>query len=599
VKAENSYKHLIFLFSFFILSFSLFPAPASAWIVPEFEPVWEEGKNLLPKHPRTGAVWTEPATGMELVYVPGGCYWMGQMEKEKSDLIKEVGQEKYDQLYTDEQPLHEVCVDGFWLDSKEVTVGSFRKFVQATGYQTDAEENRGDNKGCHALKDYKWGWQEGYFWDKPGFGQEESFPAACVSWNDTREYIKWLNGVSGKSYRLPTEAEWEYAAGGGTKTSRYWEDGVADQACGYANVADKGHGWTGFPCDDGYEFSSPVGSYKPNGYGLSDMLGNVWEWCGDWYASDYYGKSPRQNPQGPATGLSRVYRGGGWIGSSPGNVRAAYRYRNTPDYRGPNVGFRLLLPANREERENDLAAFEAKLKAGEDAMNSQRMTDAVRELEAAAELLPDRREPLFLLARIHASQKNVGETMNAIGRLGKTGAFDFKKAFGFYDFSWLLKNAEFNKYILENFGLNGWDEIHGVVQASDISGSYRADWHDSEEFKSSVDIPRMFGANVEIEQDGENVKITMVESDWYAPDLLFQGKRIGNKLAGISYTYTIGTGACKGGGPYKKRETSGTINETGTKVSLDYEGAIFVKGIFLNSCAKEFSKANIIWERGN
>jgi formylglycine-generating enzyme required for sulfatase activity len=332
---------------FWVLPALFLPNPALAWFVPEFEPVWDEGKNLLPKHPRAGAVWTEPATGLELVYVPGGCYQMGQTEEEKRALLKEVGQEKYDQFYTDEQPAHEVCVDGFWLGAKEVTVGSFRKFVQATSYKTDAEENRGGNKGCWARKDNKWGWQEGYFWNKPGFGQEESFPAACVSWNDGREYVKWLNGGSGKAYRLPTEAEWEYAARGGTETSRYWGDGVDGQACGYANVADKGHGWAGFPCDDGYEFSSPVGSYKPNGYGLYDMLGNVGEWCGDWYASDYYGKSTRQNPQGPSSDSVRVYRGGSWS-SNPGGFRAASRLRDTPVNRNANVGFRLALPGQQQ-----------------------------------------------------------------------------------------------------------------------------------------------------------------------------------------------------------------------------------------------------------
>jgi formylglycine-generating enzyme required for sulfatase activity len=349
VKRKNHHKYLIFLISFLILNFSLFPAPAHAWFVPEFEPVWEEGKNLLPKHPQGGAVWTEPTTGMELVYVPGGCYQMGQTAQEKDDLIKEVGQEEYDKYYAREQPRHEVCVDGFWLGSKEVTVGSFRKFVAATGYKTDAEENRGNAKGCWALKDNKWGWQEGYSWSNPGFSQEESFPAACVSWNDTREYVKWLNGISGKAYRLPTEAEWEYAARGGTKTSRYWKDGVDDQACGYANVADKGHGWgePNFPCDDGYKYASPVGSYKPNGYGLYDMLGNVWEWCGDWYAGDYYGKSPRQNPQGPSTGSDRVVRGGSW-NYDPAYVRAAGRGRNSPDDRIDYLGFRLVFPVGQQ-----------------------------------------------------------------------------------------------------------------------------------------------------------------------------------------------------------------------------------------------------------
>jgi formylglycine-generating enzyme required for sulfatase activity len=352
VKRKNNHKYLIFQVSFLILNFSLFPAPAHAWFVPEFEPVWEEGKNLLPKHPRGGAVWTEPTTGMELVYVPGGCYQMGQTAQEKSELIKEFGQEEYDKYYAREQPRHEVCVDGFWLGAKEVTVGSFRKFVAATGYKTDAEENRGNAKGCWAWKDDKWDWREGYSWDKPGFAQQEDYPVACVSWNDAQEYIKWLDGISGKAYRLPSEAEWEYAARGGTATARYWGDDP-DEACGYANVADltkspTGSGWTRkHNCNDGYFFASPVGSYKPNGYGLYDMLGNVWEWCGDRYAGDYYGKSPRQNPQGPSTGSSRVNRGGSW-NLNPAFVRAANRSRLTPGNRDDLLGFRLVFPVGQQ-----------------------------------------------------------------------------------------------------------------------------------------------------------------------------------------------------------------------------------------------------------
>ncbi|MDT8288054.1 MAG: formylglycine-generating enzyme family protein, partial [Elusimicrobiales bacterium] len=233
----------------------------------------------------------------------------------------------------DEGPVHEVCVDGFAIGKYEVTVGEFRRFVESSGYQTEAEQ--GD--GCYVAENGKWKKKKGKSWRDPNFSQGDKEPAVCLSWNDSQAYIEWLNRQSGKRYRLPTEAEWEYAARGGTSTARYW-GGNPDQACGYANVHDQtskrvnGFGWENHNCDDGYAATSPVGSFKPNGFGLYDMLGNVWEWNQDWFGSGYYGSSPRNNPTGPSSGSGRVLRGGSW-GSNPRYARAAYRDRNTPGNR--------------------------------------------------------------------------------------------------------------------------------------------------------------------------------------------------------------------------------------------------------------------------
>ena len=131
---------------------------------------------------------------------------------------------------------HRVCVkEDFDLGRREVTAAAFRAFVEANGYRTEAE--RGN--GCYVW-DGKWKQNADKSWRSPGFGPQETHPVVCVSWNDAQAYIAWLNGRTAGGYRLPTEGEWEYAAGGGTQASRYWRDDLAhDQACGYANVANE------------------------------------------------------------------------------------------------------------------------------------------------------------------------------------------------------------------------------------------------------------------------------------------------------------------------------------------------------------------------
>ena len=292
--------------------------------------------------PKAGDTYTDPTTGMEFVYVKGGSFYMGQTRKEKKQIIAEAGEKIYNKYFSSELPRHQVRVDGFWMGRYEVTVGQWRKFIRATGYRTDAEKNTGKS-GCFSFKENKWDWIAGRYWDDPGFTQSSSRPVACVSYNDVAAYIDWLNKkTTSREYRLPTEAEWEYAARGGTRTIRFWGDDTDSSACRYANVADKGHGWRNpFPCVDGYKWAAPVGSFQPNSYGLYDMLGNVWEWCSDWYDEDYYKSSPRSNPQGPSSGSNRVVRGGSWF-VGPWHVRAANRLRVGPATRIGDLGFRLV-----------------------------------------------------------------------------------------------------------------------------------------------------------------------------------------------------------------------------------------------------------------
>jgi formylglycine-generating enzyme required for sulfatase activity len=236
-----------------------------------------------------------------------------------------------------EGPAHEVEVNPFWMDEREVTVAEFARFVAATGYRTEAE--RFGWSGVFDVKTGEWAKTEGANWRHPEGPHSEAKtdePVCHVSWHDAAAYATW----AGK--RLPTEAEWEYAARGGLAGKTYaWGDELRPGGRPVANW------WQGhFPDqdtgEDGFKGRAPVGSFPPNGYGLYDVAGNVWEWCADWYADDYYLASPRENPPGAATGAERVLRGGSWMCSENycSNYRVAARSHAAPDTGLNNLGFR-------------------------------------------------------------------------------------------------------------------------------------------------------------------------------------------------------------------------------------------------------------------
>ncbi len=214
-----------------------------------------------------------------MVLVPGGIYTMGSVDGDP-----------------DEKPVHEVYVDRFYIDVQEVTIRQYKKFMDATGHT------------------------------KPDFWQPEldrsNDPVAGVSWKDAGAYASW----AGK--RLPTEAEWEYAARGGKIQGKYpWGD-TPDTS--YANFNSFG--------------ITPVRSFKPNGFGIYDMVGNVWEWCSDWYDPEYYNASSMKNPAGPVSGVYKVIRGGAWY-CDKDEVRVANRFFALPEATSYNTGFRCVLSA--------------------------------------------------------------------------------------------------------------------------------------------------------------------------------------------------------------------------------------------------------------
>lgn len=300
--------------------------------------------------------------GMKLVSIPAGEFQMGA-EEDRADTLNYF---KYcdPKWFDGELPRHKVKITkAFYMGQYEVTLGQFLKFYHAAKYKTEIE------------RDGKPSW--GY--DKEGNGPVESnlyrpwapvawkiemdHPVIYVSWNDATAFCKWLSKEEGKKYRLPTEAEWEYACRAGT-SKRYHFGDDPEELVRFANAADQDSraGSTkttiaSFDKDgkktdvnipfpfisrrDGYRWTAPVGKFRANAFGLYDMHGNVWEWCSDWYDEKYYENSPVDDPQGPTAGSSRVVRGGGF-GNRPVGLRCAGRGFDVPARRGYYSGFRVV-----------------------------------------------------------------------------------------------------------------------------------------------------------------------------------------------------------------------------------------------------------------
>jgi formylglycine-generating enzyme required for sulfatase activity len=239
--------------------------------------------------PKAVEIFSDSVTGIEFVFVKGGCFEMGDKSGDGNN---------------DEKPAHEVCVDSFWMGKYEVTQGQWEKIMGSNPSYYKAYQN-GSN-----------------------------YPIESVRWNDVQDFIQSLNQRTGRRYRLPTEAEWEYAARNGGKRAKWAGTNSENELREYAwyrkNSADR---------------TQLVGQKKPNGLGLYDMSGNVWEWCQDWYDWDYYKNSPRNNPKGPSHGREKLLRGGSWRNASK-DIRTSARIGLDLTVRNYHSGFRLVLSSD-------------------------------------------------------------------------------------------------------------------------------------------------------------------------------------------------------------------------------------------------------------
>jgi formylglycine-generating enzyme required for sulfatase activity len=242
----------------------------------------------------------------EMVYLPSGSFKMGDIQGKGWDR---------------EKPVHEVTLEAFAIGRNPVTVDEFRRFVDVTEYQTEAEQQ----DGAYVFDGKNWGQKSDASWRNPYMSQDDDHPVVCISWNDAAAYCEWLSEQTGAHYRLLTEAEWEYACRASSATRYSFGDDeqlLGDYAWYSKNAENKTH---------------PVGEKLPNDWQLYDMHGNVWEWVQDWFGG--YSKAPQHNPSGPETGSYRVFRGGGWHGDAE-DCRSAFRGRNEPGRRD-YLGFRL------------------------------------------------------------------------------------------------------------------------------------------------------------------------------------------------------------------------------------------------------------------
>ncbi|KRB83865.1 formylglycine-generating enzyme family protein [Noviherbaspirillum sp. Root189] len=299
----------------------------------------------------------ENSLGMTFVLIPAGEFMMGSDESPESlaRSYPQYDQKRFKDL-SDEAPVHKVRItQGFYLGQYEVTVRQFRRFVEQSGYVPESEADGTGGYGYNA--DYDPGRTvrgdafEGrdpkYSWRNPGFAQSDDHPVVNVSWNDAVAMSKWLSEKEGVPYRLPTEAEWEYAARAGT-TTRYHSGDAPQSLPKAANIFDADavqfwNKWKSYALaePDGYPFTAPAGSFMPNAFGIYDMHGNAWEWTADWYDESYYAISPVDDPKGPPTGSVRVRRGGSWH-TWPLYARSSYRNWNSQSTRYTLVGMRLV-----------------------------------------------------------------------------------------------------------------------------------------------------------------------------------------------------------------------------------------------------------------
>jgi sulfatase modifying factor 1 len=292
--------------------------------------------------------------GISFVRIPAGGFSMGSDESVEALAAAYPGLERsrFEGL-SDEAPVH--ITQAFEMSRHEITVGQFRTFLQRSGHVPESVADGTGGYGYNPTYDPATSSRgdafEGrlprYSWQNPGFAQGDDHPVVNVTWNDAVALARWLSQHEGRTYRLPTEAEWEYACrAGGKARYQHGNDPAGLIRVGNTFDEDSAVNWPAWrdravPGRDGHAFTAPVGSFAPNAFGLFDLHGNVWEWVSDWYGEDYYARSPQDDPTGPVDGGVKVRRGGSWH-SWPLYTRCSFRNWNSMQTRYTLVGIRLV-----------------------------------------------------------------------------------------------------------------------------------------------------------------------------------------------------------------------------------------------------------------
>ena len=270
--------------------------------------------------------------GMKLVLVPPGEFLMGSTPEEAARVATRMKTTTgwYANSPASEAPARRTRITkAFYLSAHEATVGQFRRFVEVTGYKTEAEQ---DGKGGDGKLNGKWTTKPEFNWRDMGYERADDFPVVNVTWADATAFCAWLSRRENRAYRLPTEAEWEYACRAGTSTRSYWGDDESKR---------NEYAWTGANSGGG---PHPVGKLKSNAWGFHDMMGNVYEYCSDYFVVKPYDPAQPVDPKGPAEGKEWVVRSVSW-GTDPQHARSAFRGGAGPGHRNMRDGFRVACDA--------------------------------------------------------------------------------------------------------------------------------------------------------------------------------------------------------------------------------------------------------------
>lgn len=272
----------------------------------------------------------------EMVIVPSGSVYIGSYEEE-------IGRKKGER-----NRVKATIANSFAMAKNEVTLAQYRIFMEETKYKSNQAFYKGEPLvGCNYFDGKSYGYVAEHNWKNPGYPQRDTDPVVCVSWTDAYAYAKWLSKKTGRTYRVPSAVEFEYASRAGSSSPWYWGTNP-EEACDYANVGDTAFAnkfptRASFPCTDGYVFTTRVGRFKPNKFGLYDMVGNAWEWTSDCFQNDLTNApidgsawTDNENKECDA----RTPKGGSWI-SGIAWSRAAVRSRDGADYKSFMLGFRV------------------------------------------------------------------------------------------------------------------------------------------------------------------------------------------------------------------------------------------------------------------